>query len=69
MKHTCCECLHFDLRAAGGVYAKLGLGKCIVHSLGRAEFVTAAYARECEKFAAADADTVAKRNAFLGITT
>lgn len=64
MMARCIDCKHFDMRAHAA-FAKLGLGRCKVADFAPATFVTAGYARQCEKFDAAPEEVSAKRIKFL----
>lgn len=58
----CITCQHFTLRTAGGM-AREGFGKCVK---GRAyEFMSAVYERVCARYTPLDAETAAKRRAWL----
>lgn len=59
------DCAEFDMRAAAPEIAKLGMGYCRSIPIVKGEFVTATYARECERFKPAAEATVAKRRAIL----
>lgn len=57
----CITCQHFTLRESP--LARQGFGKCVK---GRAyEFMSAVYERACARFAPVEAETAAKRRAWL----
>ena len=62
---ACVDCAHFDMRSAGPEIARQGMGYCKSIPITKGAFVTATYARECERFKPASAETVAKRHAIL----
>lgn len=68
MTRHCVNCTDFDLKSAPEV-ARLGLGYCKAIDITKGAYVTATFARECDKFKPASADVVAKRLAYIGETT
>lgn len=61
----CIACSHWSLRKTPREMAKLGFAVCEIKSLQTSQTFAGIYKRDCDRFAAASSDVVAKRTKFL----
>lgn len=63
MTVQCIDCTHADLRSNPAM-SRAGLAVCGIGRVG-GKFFSLTFGRECRRFASAEADSIAKRRAWL----